>query len=270
MNNILNSAAYEDIADWVILYKEDLIKFIKNFDLFRKDGIIYCKTDFTPNLFEHLKLSNRKYTLISHHSDYPITKERFDEKPSCIKKWYAINAVYDHPDLIGIPLGTKTPKGRAYHESQYKIEWFKDNIEKLSCSNKGFDKIKRNKVYCNWGDTNKSRYKILTDLNIGYFKSHPIPFIDYCEEMAMFKFIISPPGNGIDCHRTWEALYMNCYPIVIKNKIYDDWKELPIIQVNDYSEVNTELIEKYFDKEFDKSKLYSDYWIKRIKGYGTV
>ena len=28
-------------------------------------------------------------------------------------------------------------------------------------------------------------------------------------------FVISPPGHGLDCHRTWEALALGCIPIIL-------------------------------------------------------
>ena len=227
----------------------------------RKDGIIYCKTDFTPLLFDHIRFSNRSYKLITHHSDFPIDEFRFASKPDCVKKWFAINPAYKHPDLIPIPLGTKTPEGRAYHEPQYLMLWFEESYKKLA----DYDKIK-NRVYCNWGATNNERNKICSKLvkKVNCIKTNGLNFIEYCEDMSKYQFIISPPGNGIDCHRTWEALYLGCYPIVIKNMIYDDWKELPIIQVSNYSEVSEDFLEYYLNKTYNFEKLYADYWIKRI------
>ena len=52
------------------------------------------------------------------------------------------------------------------------------------------------------------------------------------------SFVLSPPGNGADCHRTWEAIYLGAVPIV-KSKFWpfngyalpalvlQDWEELP-------------------------------------------
>ena len=37
-----------------------------------------------------------------------------------------------------------------------------------------------------------------------------------------FTFIYSPEGTGIDCHRTWEALYLNTIPIMKRNHLFRD------------------------------------------------
>ena len=34
------------------------------------------------------------------------------------------------------------------------------------------------------------------------------------ERNRQFPFWLSPRGNGLDCHRTWEALYLDIIPIV--------------------------------------------------------
>ena len=41
-----------------------------------------------------------------------------------------------------------------------------------------------------------------------------LEFVDYMEEMADFKFTLSPRGYGIDCYRTWEAILIGSIPIV--------------------------------------------------------
>jgi len=258
----LHSAAYEDISDHVILTINDMQQYIANFQLYKKNSIIYCKTDFTKLLFEHLKFSNRKYVLISHHSDYSIDKQWFNLKPKNILKWFTINPVYKHPDLVPIPIGIKTPEGRAYHDQYFNIKWFNENTEKLN-------KIEKDEktVYCNWANnTNSYRSKILKELQVPYYKTERFSSFElYCENMSRYKFVISPPGNGIACERTWIALYCGCFPIVIKNYIYDAWPELPIIQVNNYSEVTPKLLEESLNKEYNFEKAYIEYWYEKIK-----
>jgi hypothetical protein len=264
MKTIINSAAYEDLADFKILYIQDIQEFIRNGKILRNNAIIYCKTDFTPLLFEHLKFSGRKYVLISHHSDYSIDPFRFRDKPKSIIKWYAIHTTYKHPDLITIPAGIWTSEGRAYYQAHHKIQWFKDNIQVLWNNEKNTDT-----VYCNWGDTNPERKKVIEKLekNVKYKWIHGISFKEYCEDMSKHKFIISPNGNGLDNHRTWEALYMGCIPIVIDHYIYDGYPDLPIIRVNDYSEVTNEILQKALKKEYNYDKLYLEYWKQKIESH---
>jgi hypothetical protein len=58
---------------------------------------------------------------------------------------------------------------------------------------------------------------------------------------------LSPRGNGIDCHRTWEALYLDAIPIVWHSTLDSLFTDLPVIIINDWSEIN---------EQFLRNKLY--------------
>jgi hypothetical protein len=84
-------------------------------------------------------------------------------------------------------------------------------------------------------------------------------------------FVISPPGNGFDCHRTWEAIYSGAIPIVLRSKIDQELiKNLPILALNDYSEINNYTIpdlKALYDliwKNSNLEKIASSYWAKVI------
>ena len=50
-------------------------------------------------------------------------------------------------------------------------------------------------------------------------------------------FVISPPGNGPDCHRTWEAIYLGCVPVVLRGSLSEEFTtNLPIFAVEDWSD----------------------------------
>jgi hypothetical protein len=252
VKNILNAGNYEDICDYSIIppYGKYFVPEILN-----RNATIFCKTDFIDYLFENLKHSKYSYNIITHHSDYPINQERWNKKPKCVNKWFAINPTVKDTNLIPIPLGLKTHKG-SYLEPQYMTSWFGSNINSL-------EKTKKiNKVYCNWNITNSDRINIIDKLkinNIEYIHDHNLPFNEYIQRMAGHKFVLSPIGNGIDCHRTWEALYVGCIPIVIKNYIYDVW-DLPILQVNDFSEITQELLDSFTIKNYNKNLLTINFW----------
>ena len=87
--------------------------------------------------------------------------------------------------------------------------------------------------------------------------------------MTKYSFVLSPHGNGLDCHRTWEALVLGCIPVVKTSsldKLYDD---LPVLIVNNWYDIDEELlkntIENFKDKKFNYDKLKLDYWINKIK-----
>ena len=55
--------------------------------------------------------------------------------------------------------------------------------------------------------------------------------------------MICPRGNAIDCHRNWEVLYMRRVPIMKRHPYLEElYKDLPVLFVNDYSEVTEKLL----------------------------
>jgi hypothetical protein len=100
----------------------------------------------------------------------------------------------------------------------------------------------------------------------------------YFKVLPTFKFVISPEGNGIDCHRHYEALMAGCIPIVEDNeKVREKYGNVPILYTKDYTEINSEYLNsKYLemiDVKYDFSKLflsnYSDEHKAEIKSNGN-
>ncbi|CAF1204085.1 unnamed protein product, partial [Didymodactylos carnosus] len=89
--------------------------------------------------------------------------------------------------------------------------------------------------------------------------------------IARSKFVISPPGKGLDCHRTWETLYLGSIPIVLSTTIDSLFQRLPVVIVKNYEQITLEFLQKtyenMFKQKFDYSRLYKQYWQQRIDNY---
>ncbi len=89
--------------------------------------------------------------------------------------------------------------------------------------------------------------------------------------MSRFVFVLCPEGNGTDCHRTWEALYMGCVPIVTHSLLDPIFQDAPVLIIDDWHEVTKEFLEEkqkeMSSMQFDTEKLYADYWFNLIKSY---
>jgi hypothetical protein len=93
---------------------------------------------------------------------------------------------------------------------------------------------------------------------------------DYFNCLSNFKFIISPEGNGIDCHRHYEALIAGSIPIIEENSgIRNKYYGCPILFTKDYSEITPEYLNKCYnemiDKEWDFSRLFLGYYSEEIQ-----
>jgi hypothetical protein len=81
-----------------------------------------------------------------------------------------------------------------------------------------------------------------------------------------FAFVISPHGNGLDCHRTWEALVLGCIPIVKASSIDCVYENLPVLIVRDWSDITADLltstIDSFSNRSFEMEKLTLHYWVE--------
>ena len=92
---------------------------------------------------------------------------------------------------------------------------------------------------------------------------------DYYRQIASHKFVFSPRGNGIDCHRTWEALYLRTIPIVIRSVTMNEFSDLPILFIDKWEDLSYNKLLDFYEasksKLFDLSAMKITYWKDLIK-----
>jgi hypothetical protein len=79
--------------------------------------------------------------------------------------------------------------------------------------------------------------------------------------LPSFQFVISPEGNGIDCHRHYEALLAGCIPICEDHPLTrEKYKGCPVLYTKDYSEITEEYLRNIYptmlDQDYDFSALF--------------
>jgi hypothetical protein len=89
-----------------------------------------------------------------------------------------------------------------------------------------------------------------------------------------YAFVVSPPGNGLDCHRTWEALCLGCIPIVKTSELDPLFEDLPVLIVESWSEVSLEnlnkVVEQFQYRTFNYEKLKLNYWMDKIHSFNDA
>jgi hypothetical protein len=256
-NNFICGRKFQCIADFI----RDTNRPI-NYSKLKNKSIIWCKVDFVKEFFVNVTRCSGEYILITHNGDWPITKNIFESKPPCVRKWFAQNVDYLHKDLIPLPIGLENDEGPSKGA-------YTDYIALEKNLNKPKDNV--DKIYCNFNVNNYSSrtetLNILMQNDIGVLDiRHDYP--TYCSNMSHYQFVASPRGNGIDCHRTWEALYLGCFPIVEKHLMYNIYCDLPIIQISKWGDINKRWLknkhEELLNREIDYSQLKISYWFDKI------
>jgi hypothetical protein len=227
--------------------------------------ILYCQTDRAGELFKVIRNRKRPCILITHNADRRVTASLWASKPDCVRHWFAQNVTVERPDLTPIPIGLERPAasgGRTRPEafqSAARQASSMQNLTYLSHSD-GTNRWERTPVRWSlcWRDWVTVR-------------SGPAPFEQYLQEMARHRSVISPPGNGLDCHRTWEALYLGVVPLVRDSPAMRNFARLfPIARFDRLSTLTRRRVEEQIARVFDEAgteweeRLRFSWWERRI------
>jgi hypothetical protein len=255
----ISGDSFRAIANFVI--DEKKLPFDPN--LVKDGDIIFLNGDYLDFFFNtiHPRI-NAHYILLTHNSDYPIPgpfPHMLNEKK--LIAWFGQNTDRQHPKLFALPIGLANkhwPWGTTHA-----LDVIKSNISMYE---------KKHLSYMNFSTyTNVHRPELNTFFEHCSFCYHAPrkPYLNYLEDMAESKFIVSPPGTGIDCHRHWEALLVGAIPIIQHSSIDPLFDELPVILINDWNEITENFLNnKYTElssKKFNYDRLYAQYWIDKIK-----
>jgi hypothetical protein len=251
-------------------------------------SIKYVKTDTLYAFFKTVRETDdaSKFVLVTGSSDFSVPSDVFpsfleflellnDER---IIIWYAENCTYTHKKIIKLPIGMDyhTLHNNISHEwgvSKTPIEQETDLL-KIKINSSPFY-MRRIKIYSNchfqtWTKYGNQRVQAIQTIpgDLMYLEPCKIDRNSSWAKQINYAFVLSPHGNGLDCHRTWEALILGCIPIVKKSNIDELYDKLPVLIVNEWVDINKELlmntISKFKLMDFDYSKLTMKYWIERI------
>ena len=215
------------------------------------------------------ELGNR--VLITGQSDYVISEEIYNQCCAKYRYWFAPNVAVDRPGICPVPLGIsnynvdKVQYTRVMGNRTVMMNVLRLPFEKTLCAYMNFS-IHTNPVIRQpvW-DMFSGRPWIMC--------GGPIDCTDeareaYLRDMYHSKFTICPQGNGPDTFRMWEALYMKSIPIVKRHVTHKNMDELPILFIDDWSEVTEELLEsvweEYSRRDWNMRKLCMSYWRELI------
>lgn len=257
----ISGDTFRDACDFVVDETNHTLKC----HLVKHGDTIFVKTDFLIDFFKkyHPKIAY-PYVLVTHNSDSsaPGVHVRMLKDPK-ILAWFGQNIEgYTHPKLHPIPIGFANR-----YCSHDQIEC----LEELRMHSFA----KEHLLYMNFSKSTafKERSEVF-DYFIGKsfcFVMNSIPFESYLHNLGSSKFVLSPRGHGLDCHRTWEALWMGSYPIIISSASDEMYEDLPVLIIKEWKEVTKKFLEqKYVEmatKNYNLDKLFFPYWENLINSF---
>ena len=245
------------------------------------DLLSFFVTDILPKI-------NNRFVLVSGDSDMCVPKEALSYEQfnllinsHFLLKWFLQNTqVQNNPKMIQMPIGLDfhTISNNPSHGWKLPNESHLPGTQELvlvnikETSKPVYERIP--KIYVNFsktndrfGDRTNSVKNISKDIMI--FNDNFTKRTINWQIMSTYTFVLSPFGNGMDCHRTWEALCLGCIPIVRAPNFRKMFENLPVLIVDNWSEVNNELLLKtiieFKQRTFKYEKLSLKYWTDKIK-----
>lgn len=161
-----------------------------------------------------------------------------------LQNWYTQNLCFYHPKISMLPIGFANSMWNHGNLSLFDNNSFIESISN-----------KTQKIYFNFSvgtNINKRQpcYDIVSTKVQWLDNVHPN---DNLLRMKYYEFCICPEGNGVDCHRFWEALYLKCVPIVVNSPFIETLKRynIPLVILNSWEDLDIDDLQ-YSNYSFDE------------------
>jgi hypothetical protein len=270
-----------------------LIYMLKTNKMFNGMSIYVCSDLLHFFVNKILPKINKTFTLVTGDSDLCVPREALTHKETFallnypyLLKWFIQNTqVQDNPKIVQLPIGLdyhtifENPscnwklieEGRLPKEQENVLL----NITNISASpnfKPFYERIP--KIYVNFSVNNDRFGQRRSCLHIIpkellVINQVSTPRTITWQNTIKYTFVLSPTGVGFDCHRTWEALCLGCIPIVCIPNFKQLFEDLPVLIVDNWSQITVELlqttIEQFRERVFNYDKLTLSYWTTRIK-----
>ena len=203
---------------------------------------------------------------MSFQLDYHIDSDF--KVPACVKGIFSANVDVRHEKIFPMPRGLENFSQLTYMKK-------KEGLLKAIELNPSKEKL----LYMNHNvNTNKADrerpYQLFRTNDWCTVESgeNGSGFDKYLHQLNTHKFVISPDGNSLEGHRTWEALYVGTIPIVQRHVFTEDFSQnIPMLIIDSWEEVTEEFLNnKYEEIMSNKANWNFDlirigYWKKKIE-----
>ncbi len=251
--------AFQKICDWSF---DSRYPVTFNYDKVKDGDRVFLNLDYFIDFVKEITHENnekKKFILFTHNSDKTFTNEHYNKIKDFVYRVYAINNICTNKNVFTIPIAFQD-----HPKNHFNL------IVGLFLKHKLFEKT--NLVYMNFNiDTNPSKrtecFNYFNSLNWVTKKSN-ISKQEFMKDVVHSKYVISPEGTGIDCHRIYEAIACGSIPIVKKsNTVMDDfYTKLPVLLVDEWTDVS----EDFLTRDYQIYKISLDLWLETNKGWMTA
>ncbi|SNY93814.1 hypothetical protein SAMN04515647_4135 [Cohaesibacter sp. ES.047] len=249
--------------------------------------VIYLTPEMLPTFAKyHLWRIRTPFTLVTGDSDWGVNER--DLTPALLNKllnnryldhWFAQNLDHQHAKLTAIPIGldyhtlSHADGKTTGHDWGNRVAPLRQEQEicQIHAAAGPIDQ-KKTQAFSNWhfAADRGDRQQCLSEFpaETAFYQSTFLTRRESWQLNASFAFTISPLGNGLDCHRTWEALLLGSIPVVKSSPLDSLYQDLPVVILDEWSDFTTERmhyeLERASHNTYDFSRLHLSYWLDVI------
>jgi hypothetical protein len=222
-------------------------------------------------LINYLPSVKFPFILLSGDSDTTVPQDVREEARQILENpflicWYSQNCVEPQEKLQQLPIGLDfhtLARGAYSWGPQQSLESQMQDIINL----KNIKYMRVSKCYANFqflmntryaGDRHEAVQQI--PKNLVFYQPRKTTRMECWRNMIQCKYTISPHGNGLDCHRTWEALVLGCIPILKTSPLDPMFAGLPVLIVKKWSDITQTLLDTFIPDYSQLHKLELSYW----------
>jgi len=210
-------------------------------------------------------LRKTKWHLVLHNGDHILEDRELQTFIKFFSRVSSVNWLGNHKIATPLPIGLEN-----FNYFRNGIPFFYTNRNKKVFSGWEFRAFE---VFLSVKKGNNPDYRTGLETFLSFSEDNFIAksFMSPKAYRAMLRnsrFVISPPGNGPDCHRTWEAIYLGAVPIVLR-KFWNFNETLPVLVVDNYENLEHDILKykaSFKFAEFDPVKILSDQYIYEMLG----
>eukprot|EP00668_Euglena_longa_P041028 GGOE01053991.1.p1 GENE.GGOE01053991.1~~GGOE01053991.1.p1 ORF type:complete len:476 (+),score=128.94 GGOE01053991.1:263-1690(+) len=230
-------------------------------------SIVFINTLDIPTFVAHkLPRIDAHFFVITHNRDKSVPGPEgmpLLHSPKLLR-WFAKNIDHAHPKMVPIPIGIEN---RFYRNGEHP-EDFLDLLSGNHNATASRD-VLINFTPRKWNSDRSHALEAMKKNGFGSRQIKKVGHKQFLDQSRHYRFILSPQGNGISCHRTWEALYMGCLPLVSPSNDTDVYAGLPVVVVEDWFKVTKEFVDATWTRlavqgRFDWDRLWQPWWLLHL------
>jgi hypothetical protein len=198
--------------------------------------------------------------------------------------WFAQNCAMgevEHPKVVPVPLGID------YHTLKHKSKhaWGPQSTPKeqerllleTASGAPGFE-ARDGKVFFSGKGSSSERKEIIRQLRIQSrlvtMQPPKMKRADFWVETAKHRFVASPPGAGMDSHRTWEAIALGAIPLLSPTlrKLYTENDfNVVMVEMDEWKNLSSPAVQKKMEESVARHTdgippaMTLEYWVNKIR-----